>query len=584
MDKITSKTIICSFVYGFNLVVKRRDLWSNLISWGINHENPWLLMGDFNSTLFLEDRSTGVQIANSDQDEFLSCATMLGLQDAYSKGCHFTWTNGTHWAKLDRVLLNPSWNAVKLDCQVDFLQYNTLSDDTPIVISLSKQELTRNKPFRFLNMWMEHPNFQNMVRETWQNAIFGTKQFILCMKLKALKNPLKTLNKQEFNHISERARRAQEAYAEAQNLLMNNPTSTSLQSRAKDFRRTANFLLEAEKNFFKHKLKNTHLLMADRSTSYFHSLVKKKNFNSTIPYLMKADGSYTTSQEEVFKEFTSYFQNLLCNDEPVSDISTDIVNMGPLLSAEESSFLSTPITDEEIKEALFHIGDDKAPSPDGFTAAFFKKNWDILKVDFLRAAHEFFKNGKLLKQFNHAAIALIPKTKHDPQAKDFRPISCCNVFYKTITKIIANKLASVIPSIIDSAQNAFIEDRLMSDNIMLAQQLIRKYGRKTSTPRCMMMIDIRKAFDSISWNFILNLLKSLGFPPSIIGWIRECITSASFSVSLNGKLHGFYKCKRGLRQGDPLSPYLFVLAMEYLSHSFKATIATSNFHYHPKCK
>lgn len=98
---------------------------------------------------------------------------------------------------------------------------------------------------------------------------------------------------------------------------------------------------------------------------------------------------------------------------------------------------------------------------------------------FLQAVKEFFKNGKLLKQLNHAAIALIPKTKHAPEAKDFRPISCCNVICKTIIKIIAKRLAGVIPKIIDPAQNAFLEYRLMNDNIQLAQQLIRRYGRKT---------------------------------------------------------------------------------------------------------
>lgn len=208
----------------------------------------------------------------------------------------------------------------------------------------------------------------------------------------------------------------------------------------------------------------------------------------------------------------------------------------------------------------------------------------MIKQDFLLAVHEFFKNGSLLKEFNHAAIALIPKTKHAPQAKDFRPISCCNVFYKTITIIIANRLATVIPNIIDQAQNAFIEERIMIDNILLTQQLVRQYGRKTCTPRCMMMVDIKKAFDSISWIFLLDLLTHLGFPSIMVGWIRECITTTSFSIALNGKMHGFLKCKRGLRQGDPLSPYLFVLAMDYLSRSLNKATANLNFNFHPKCE
>lgn len=202
----------------------------------------------------------------------------------------------------------------------------------------------------------------------------------------------------------------------------------------------------------------------------------------------------------------------------------------------------------------------------------------------MQAIHEFFKNGKILKQFNHAALALIPKKLHALQARDFRHISCCNVIYKTISKIIAKRMASVIPRIIHPTQSAFLEERLMSDNILLAQQLIRKYGRKSCTPRSMLMIDIKKAFDWISWKFILDLLTLLGFPLVMVLWIKECITTASFSVSLNGKMHGFFKCKRCLRHGDPISPYLFVLAMEYLSRSIKAATDVPNFKFHPKCK
>lgn len=188
--------------------------------------------------------------------------------------------------------------------------------------------------------------------------------------------------------------------------------------------------------------------------------------------MIKSDGTNTTSQQEVIDELNAFYTGLLCKDLQVHSISFEVILKGPLLSVEDCVKLTAPVDDASIKEALFNIGDEKVLGPDGYTAAFFKSCWDIIKEDFLQAVHEFFRNGKLLKQFNHAAIALIRKTKHVPEAKDFRPISYCNVVYKRISKVIAKRLAEVVLSIIDRAQNAFLEERLMNDSTMLAQQLI----------------------------------------------------------------------------------------------------------------
>lgn len=150
----------------------------------------------------------------------------------------------------------------------------------------------------------------------------------------------------------------------------------------------------------------------------------------------------------------------------------------------------------------------------------------------MAAVHEFFKNGRILKQLNHVDISIIPKSKHAASPNELRPVSCCNVVYKTITKLLANRIAPLIPKLIDPTQGAFIEERLMNENILLALQLVRIYGRTSCTPRCMMMVDIRKAFDTLSWDFLHNILLGLGFPSIMISWTMDLSFCSSYGLSL----------------------------------------------------
>ena len=268
--------------------------------------------------------------------------------------------------------------------------------------------------------------------------------------------------------------------------------------------------------------------------------MKRNKGRGYVAAISKEDGSLTCSTEEVASEFLLYFQRLLGSDSQVEHIDSHVLQCGEAISSNQASDLIKVVSSEEIKEALFSIGNDKSPGPDGYSALFFKRAWDIIGMQLCDAVKEFFSSGSLLKQINHTLIALVPKSSHANSVCDFRPISCCNVIYKVISKILALRLRPVLGGIIDPAQSAFMEGRSMIENIHLVQELLRKYNRKRISPRCLIKVDLRKAYDSVSWEFIAEVMTGLKFPDIFIGWVMECVTSPSYSIALNGGVWGMF--------------------------------------------
>ncbi|KAL0295598.1 UNVERIFIED_CONTAM: hypothetical protein Scaly_3097700 [Sesamum calycinum] len=207
----------------------------------------------------------------------------------------------------------------------------------------------------------------------------------------------------------------------------------------------------------------------------------------------------------------------------------------------EASLLVATVTAAEVKEAFFDIEVESAPGPDGFGSAFYRAAWPVVGQSMLEAVGEFFRTGKLLKQINTTLLALIPKVNMPTYVSDYRPISCCNVLYKAITKIIVKRIQRVLPLLINYSQNAFVPGRSISDNILLAQELLAGYNQTRLPERCTLKVDIQKAYDSVEWDFLLEVLRLFNFPTHFITLIVQCVSTASFSVSLNGAIHGFFK-------------------------------------------
>ncbi|GJZ84738.1 zinc knuckle CX2CX4HX4C containing protein [Tanacetum coccineum] len=410
-----------------------RALWSNLVGHaGLMRNRPWVLMGDFNAALNLEDHSSSGYEPNVAMRDFKECVQAMDVSD--------------------------------VDWSFAIFQPYHISDHSPCVLRIPTVSKHKPKPFKFANFLVYKKGFCEVVEYGRNANIEGFAMY-------------------QVNRI-------RIELDETQKAIDKDPSSSILREEHAHYLLAFKEAQLDEERFLKQKAKVEGLKAGDSNTTYFHRIVKSKCARNKID--MVNDSSNTLYDgNQVPGAFVNHYDQ----------------------------FLGT-----EVKNVIFSMGDDKAPSPDGFNAAFFKKAWDVVGGDITSAIKDFFfSNGKLLKELNYTIIALIPK-------------------------------------------------------------LMRNYHRRRIPPRCAFKDDIQKAYDTVDWKFLKTILVCFGFHPKMVQWIMVCVSGASYSICVNGNLHGWFKGKRGLWQGDPLSPYLFTLVIEVLTLMLKRMVHNSDeFHYHHHC-
>lgn len=587
----------CSFVYALNTVEERRSLWEDI---RCHHEAPifknkrWILMGDYNEILDGGEHSGFENTARIPvgMREFQEVVSHCRLTDLGYHGPLFTWCNkreeGLICKKLDRVLINEEWlNDQRAYC---VFEAGGCSDHLRCRIHFEGEKERKRRPFKFTNVIAKMPEFMPLIEDHWRDKEVlyhsTSAMFRLTKHLKALKQPLRSLSKLKLGDLAKRTREAYNSLCLKQKETLERPNEESIKEEVKAHEKWQR-LAEIEEECLKQKSKLHWLDVGDGNNKTFHCAAKVREVRNTIHEILCANGVTVTKEEEIKKEAERFFDEFMSTQpEDYEGATVDYLKdlLGFQCSETDCTNLLREVTKEEVKEVLFKMPGSKAPGPDGYTTEFFKGAWSIIGDDVTVAVQSFFLMGFLPKGLNSTILSLIPKRSEAKEMKDYRPISCCNVLYKVISKLLANRLKRILPKCITWNQSAFIKERLLMENVLLATEIVKDYHKTDISPRCAMMIDISKAFDSVQWTFLVNTLKALGLPDRFIHWISLCITTASFSVQVNGELAGYFQSKRGLRQGCSLSPYLFVVCMNVLSRMLDDAAARGRFGFHPKCK
>ncbi|XP_042479159.1 uncharacterized protein LOC122060066 [Macadamia integrifolia] len=569
---------ILSVVHAKCLRAARRELWTDLVATHPGLTTPWMIFGDFNATLLSsEKRGPGIFNLGSAGD-FGAMVDTCSLIQVPSQGRKFTWTNnrrrGHVSAVLDRSFCNEAWISYFQECH-QFVLQRVASDHTPILVVSEGSERPKNCPFRFQRFWADHEGYLNAVKSSWVNDIPGSPMMVMAQKLKRLKVFLRSWAKENFPNFNLEMMEAKKCMEEIQTEIDRDGINDSIYAKEADAKTRYLKALQNYEKLWAEKSRSRWRNQGDRCSKFFHISVKIRRMKNSIKSLKMVDGTLISDREQI-KEYVAGYYEHFHKGTPLTN-HMDLLQCIPnVLEEWDRGRLDGIPSDSEIKHAVWDLDPDSAPGPDGFPGAFYKSCWDIISSDLCNAIRWFFRTGFMPYGINNNFLALIPKIEGALSLDKFRPLCMGNFSCKIISKILAMRLSCVLPKIISEEQGAFQKGKIIHSNISLASELANMMFASTRGGGMGLKIDIHKAFDTISWNFIFHVLRRFGFSEKWISWIHQILVSARISVLFNGGPVGFFGVEKGLRQGDPISPMLFIIAEEVLCRGLSELLANNS--------
>ncbi|XP_019232974.1 PREDICTED: uncharacterized protein LOC109213617 [Nicotiana attenuata] len=382
-----------------------------------------------------------------------------------------------------------------------------------------------NETFRFLNFWIKHPTFKDVVKDNWKVDFVGDPFYMFNQKLKRLKKALTAWSRITYGNIFQKIASLEEVVIVHEAEFERNPTAQ-------------------KEEFWKQKAGMNWFQDGDRNTKFFHAQVNGRRKRLQLKRIQNAEGNWLDDTNEMADEAVRFFQNQFHEDAVPTDFRI-LDHVPTLVNSGQNMKLTQQPTGEEIKYAVMGLNGDSAGGRDGFTGAFFHSCWDIIGEDIMAMVQAFFTGHELPRYILHTNLVLLPKKKQVETFSYMRPISL---------------------------------RRSIVENILLTQEIVTDIRLRTKAePNVVIKLDMMKDYDRLSWLFLSKVLRRMGFGERFIGLIFGVVSNNWYSMLITGQPNGFFISTRGVKQGDPLSPTLFILAAEAMSRGLNAL--HSNMHF-----
>ncbi|XP_056848924.1 uncharacterized protein LOC108820216 [Raphanus sativus] len=487
----------------------RADFWESISLLGHNRDTAWLLSGDFNDILDNVEKSGGPERCEGSFIPFRSFVSQNGLWDVKHTGNPLSWRGQrcTHLvrARLDRSLANCAWTDLFPSGRCDYLRFEG-SDHRPVISYLDTSKSKRRRLFRYDRSIKDFPEARKVIEEAWQKEV-----------PEQVENKIKRCRDELIKWFKTRKINSAKVIVDLQKRLeVTLSTGEPSLEVIKEITTALSEAYKAEELFWRQRSRVLWLQSGDRNSAYFHAVTKDRRSFNRLTTIEDEAGVPFHEEAAIGGVFANYYtKRFTSNGFP--DLSAVEEAITQRISPEINQYLISIPTDLEIHAAVRNINEDKAPGPDG-------------------EVREFFQSGKMDKRINETHICLLPKIPGPKSPSEFRPIALCN-------------------------------GRAITDNILITHEYLHYLKISEATKRCSMVVktDMNKAYDRIEWAFLAEVLLKMGFDPVWINWVMECVTTVSYAYLINGGPHSCVIPHRGLRQGDPLSPYLFILCAEVLT-------------------